>query len=102
MLDATLRAFPADVIILHIGGNDIDQNEFDILSYKASVRHLIFRLQEMFHVNKMVTCGKFSHIKLWKVKLDVHHEKKENVNFVRYLSSFFMIHKSISGVMAMV
>jgi lysophospholipase L1-like esterase len=30
-LDATLRAFPADVIILQIGGNDIDHKEFDIL-----------------------------------------------------------------------
>jgi lysophospholipase L1-like esterase len=27
-LDATLRAFPADVIILQIGGNDIDHKEF--------------------------------------------------------------------------
>ena len=43
-LDATLRAFPANVIILQIGGNDIDQKKFDILLHKASVRHLIFRL----------------------------------------------------------
>jgi lysophospholipase L1-like esterase len=38
-LEATLRAFPADVIILQIGGNDIDHKEFDISLYKASVRH---------------------------------------------------------------
>jgi lysophospholipase L1-like esterase len=59
MLDATLRAFPADVIILQIGGNDIDHKEFDISLYKATVRHLIFRLQELYHVNKVVICENY-------------------------------------------
>jgi hypothetical protein len=40
--------------VLQIGENDIDQKEFDILLYKASVRHLIFRLQELYQVKKVV------------------------------------------------
>ena len=79
-LDATLRAFPADVIVLQIGGNDIDQKEFDILLHKASVRHLIFRLQELYQVKKVVICGIFPRFKLRMVKLDVYHEKKEKIN----------------------
>ena len=81
-LDATLRAFPADVIIIQIGGNDIDQKEFDILLYKASVRDLIFRLQELYHVNKVVICEIFPKFKLKKVKLYVYHEKKEKITLL--------------------
>ena len=33
-LDATLRAFHADAIILQIGGNDIDHKEFDISLFR--------------------------------------------------------------------
>ena len=87
-LDATLRAFPADVIVLQIGGNDIDQEEFDILLYKASVRHLIFRLQELYTVNKVVICEIFPRFKLRKVKLDVYHEKKEKINLDFYPEFF--------------
>ena len=82
-LDATLRAFPADVIVLQIGGNEIDQKEFDILLYKASVRHLIFR-----NCKKVVICGIFPRFKLMKVKLDVYHEKKEKINLDFYLEFF--------------
>ena len=89
-LDATLRAFPAYVIVLQIGGNDIDQKEFDILLYKASVRHLIFRLQELYQVKKVVICGIFPRFKLRKVKLDVYHEKKEKNQF-RFLSGVFSL-----------
>ena len=87
-LDATLRAFPADVIVLQIGGNEIDQTEFDILLDKASVRHLIFRLQELYQVKKVVICGIFPRFKLRKVKLDVYHEKKEIINLDFYLEFF--------------
>jgi len=82
-LDATLRAFPADVIILQIGVNDIDQKEFDILLYKASVRHLIFRLQELYHVNKVVICEIFPRFKLGKVKLCIMKRKKK-LHFYHY------------------
>ena len=63
-LDATLRAFPANVIIIQIGGNDIDQKEFDILLYKA------------------VICEIFPRFKLKKVKLYVYHEKKEKITLL--------------------
>jgi hypothetical protein len=79
---------PADVIILQIGGNDIYHKEFDILLYKAIVRHLIFRLQELYHVNKVVICEIFPRFKLRKVKLDVYHEKKEKINLDFYLEFF--------------
>jgi hypothetical protein len=76
-----LRAFPANVIILQIGGNDIDQKEFDILLHKASVRHLIFRLQELYQVNKVVICGMYPRFKLRKVKLDmcIMKSKKKSI-----------------------
>ena len=76
-----LRAFPANVIILQIGGNDIDQKEFDILLHKASVQHLIFRLQELYQVNKVVICGMYPRFKLRKVKLDmcIMKSKKKSI-----------------------
>ena len=64
--------------------------------YKASVRHLIFRLQELYQVKKVVICGIFPRFKLRKVKLDVYHEKKEKINLDFYLE--FLAHLAIMAI----
>jgi hypothetical protein len=66
---------------------DVASTESQILNYN-SVRHLIFRLQELNHVNKVVICEIFPRFKLRKVKLDVYHEKKEKINLDFYLEFF--------------
>ena len=87
-LKSCMEAFPADIVILQIGGNDIDKSDFNVDLYKASVRQFIFQLQELYNVKKVVVCEIFPRFKLRTTSISDYHLLRDRINLDFYLEFF--------------
>lgn len=99
---SALSEFPVKTVILQVGGNDICMPDFDERKFKASVRHFIFWLQEIYHVEKVIIGAIFPRFKP-KYKIgerfipmdpDLYDRIRQQINLDFYLE--FYHHPSIS------
>ncbi|VDI68230.1 Hypothetical predicted protein [Mytilus galloprovincialis] len=80
--------FPPDIVILQIGGNDLDVVTFDMSGYMEKVCQFIGILQTTYLVKKVVLCEIFPRIKLRKKEICpyVYHHGKYLIDQYFYLS----------------
>ncbi|CAC5365798.1 unnamed protein product [Mytilus coruscus] len=93
--------FPPEIVVLQIGGNDLDSKEFDISLYMEKVRLFIGILQTTYHVKKVVVCEIFPRLSLrGGTCRTVYHHGKYLIDQYFYLglanhpSVSFWFHKS--------
>ncbi|CAC5358501.1 unnamed protein product [Mytilus coruscus] len=94
--------FPPEIVVLQIGGNDLDSEEFDISLYMEKVRLFIGILQTTYHVKKVVVCEIFPRLSLRAGTTchTVYHHGKYLIDQYFYLgladhpSVSFWFHKS--------
>ncbi|CAC5422646.1 LIN54 [Mytilus coruscus] len=93
--------FPPEIVVLQIGGNDLDSKKFDISLYMEKVRLFIGVLQTTYHVKKVVVCEIFPRLSLRGGTCHtVYHHGKYLIDQYFYLgladhpSVSFWFHKS--------
>ncbi|CAG2184538.1 unnamed protein product [Mytilus edulis] len=79
-LNGKLRSFRPEMVILQIGGNDIDQEDYHPQVYMESVKHFITKLQTEYQVQKVVLCEIFPRLKVRHTDVDFYNEEKDKLN----------------------
>ncbi|XP_071138410.1 uncharacterized protein [Mytilus edulis] len=76
--------FPPDIVVLQIGGNDIDNKPFDMHVYVRKVVSFINILQQTYGVKKVVVCEIFGRQRL-ALPTRVYHYGKQYIDQYLYL-----------------
>jgi len=72
-------AAPPSLVILQIGGNDIDRPDFDIEGYVRDVLYLIGLLQHHYLVQYVVVCEIFPRISTRHIPCHEYQEIKDRI-----------------------
>ncbi|CAC5423238.1 unnamed protein product [Mytilus coruscus] len=92
-----LHTFRPEMVILQIGGNDIDNKQnYHPQVYMESVKHFITKLQTVYQVQKVVLCEIFPRRKVRQTDVDFYNEEKDMLN--RELDSHYSVRHPSPGV----
>ncbi|CAC5385725.1 unnamed protein product [Mytilus coruscus] len=89
-----MKRFPPEIVVLQIGGNDLDGFNFDVSVYMEKVRLCIGILHTTYHVKKVVVCEIFLRLSLTDSNHTVYHHGKYLIDQYFYLG--FSDHPSVS------
>ncbi|CAG2213580.1 unnamed protein product [Mytilus edulis] len=76
--------FPPDIVVLQIGGNDLDNKPFDMHVYVRKVVSFINILQQTYGVKKVVVCEIFGR-RMLALPTRVYHYGKQYIDQYLYL-----------------
>jgi len=71
---------PPKIVLVQIGGNDLDTEGFEKEVYAAKVREFVCRLHTRYNVELVVVCEIFGRLRLRTLDIDRYHRIRDEVN----------------------